>query len=194
MRTFVLARHGQSLLNVAGVINGDPARDRGLSERGIEQATQLAGQIAQLALGLVVVSPFPRAVQTADIALGARVVPRVVDADLGDVRIGELEGGSLADYRHSKPHADHDLPFPGGESLNDAARRYAAAFERLCDRREPTTLVVCHEIPVRYAVNAAGGSAELDAPLRDVPNATPYLFDESALREAARRIAEVAAG
>ena len=192
MRTFVLARHGQSLLNVAGVINGDPARDRGLSAQGIEQATQLAGQIAHLTLELVVVSPFPRAVQTVDIALGGRAVPRVVDADLGDVRIGELEGGSLADYRHSKPHADRDLPFPGGESLNDATRRYAAAFERLCDRHEATTLVVCHEIPVRYAVNAAGGSAELDAPLHDVPNATPYLFDEPALRTAAERIAELA--
>jgi broad specificity phosphatase PhoE len=192
VRTLLLVRHGQSMLNVAGVINGDPARDPGLSEQGIEQATQLAGQIAHLPIDLVAVSPFPRAVQTADIALGGRVVAREVDADLGDIQIGELEGCSLADYRRSKPHADRDLPFPGGESLNDAARRYAAAFERLCDRREPTTLVVCHEIPVRYAVNAAGGSSELDAPLHDVRNATPYLFTEQALREAASRIAELA--
>jgi broad specificity phosphatase PhoE len=192
VRTFLLVRHGQSLLNVAGVINGDPARDPGLSEQGIEQATQLAGQLAQLPIDLAVVSPFPRAVRTAELALGGRSVPLLVDADLGDVRIGELEGGSLADYRNSRPHADRDLPFPGGESLNDAARRYAAAFARLCDRDEPTTLVVCHEIPVRYAVNAAGGSGELDAPLHDVPNATPYLFDEPALREAAGRIAELA--
>jgi broad specificity phosphatase PhoE len=192
VRTLVLVRHGQSILNVAGVINGDPARDPGLSEQGIEQATQLAGQIAHLPIDLAAVSPFPRAVQTADIALGGRVVPRQIDADLGDVRIGDLEGGSLVDYRHSKPHADRDLPFPGGESLNDAARRYAAAFERLCGRGEPTTLVVCHEIPVRYAVNAAGGSSDLDAPLHDVPNATPYLFTEQALREAASRIAELA--
>jgi 2,3-bisphosphoglycerate-dependent phosphoglycerate mutase len=189
---FLLVRHGQSVLNVAGVINGDPARDPGLSDQGIEQATQLAGQIAHFPIDLAVVSPFPRAMQTADIAVGGRAVPRVVDHELGDVRIGELEGGSLADYRHSGPHADRDLPFPGGESLNDAARRYAAAFERLCDRSEQTTLVVCHEIPVRYAVNAAGGGAELDAPLHDVPNATPYLFDEPALREAAIRIAQLA--
>ena len=192
MRTFLLVRHGQSLLNVAGVVNGDPARDRGLSEHGVEQATLLAGQLAQLPIDLVVVSPFPRAVQTADIALGGRAVPRVVDADLGDVRIGELEGGSLADYRESAPHSDRNVPFPGGESLNDAARRYAAAFERLCERGEATTLVVCHEIPVRYAVNAAGCSDELDAPLHDVPNATPYLFAEPALRAAAGRIAQLA--
>jgi 2,3-bisphosphoglycerate-dependent phosphoglycerate mutase len=192
VRTFLLVRHGQSLLNVAGVINGDPARDHGLSEHGVEEATRLAGQLAQLPIELVVVSPFPRAIQTADISLGGRVVPRLIDTDLGDIRIGELEGGSLADYRKSGPHSDRNLPFPGGESLNDAARRYAAAFERLCDRGEPTTLVVCHEIPVRYAVNAAGGSGQLDGPLHDVPNAMPYLFAEPALRAAAERIAQLA--
>jgi broad specificity phosphatase PhoE len=192
MRTFLLVRHGESLLNVAGVVNGDPALDRGLSERGIEEAQRLAGQIANVAIDLVVVSPFPRAVQTANIALDGRAVPHELDPDLGDVRIGELEGRSLADYRASKPHAERDLPFPGGESLDDAARRYAAAYSRLCDRDERTTLVVCHEIPVRYAVNAAGGSAEVDAPLHDVANATPYLFDEPALRRAAARLVELA--
>jgi broad specificity phosphatase PhoE len=181
VRTFVIVRHGQSLLNVDGVINGDPALDRGLSERGIEQARQLAGQIAHLPIDVLVVSPFPRARQPAEI-----------DPDLGDVRIGSLEGGSLADYRQTSAHLHRDVAFPGGESLNDAARRYAAAFLRLCDRHEPTTLVACHEIPVRYAMNAAGGSADLDRPLHDVANATPYLFDEPALRRAALRIAELA--
>ncbi len=192
MRLFVLVRHGQSVLNVAGVINGDPALDLGLSEPGTRQARQLADQLAQLPIDLLVVSPFPRAVQTAEIALHGRDIRREVDHELGDVRIGELEGGSLDDYRRSEPHADRDVPFPGGESLNDAARRYAGAFRRLCERRERTTLVVCHEIPVRYAVNAAGGSSELDGPLHDLPNATPYVFDEAALRRAAAQIAALA--
>jgi 2,3-bisphosphoglycerate-dependent phosphoglycerate mutase len=192
VRLFVLVRHGQSVLNVAGVVNGDPALDLGLSEPGVEQAKQLADQLAQLPVDLLVVSPFPRAVQTAEIALQGRDVSREVDPELGDVRIGELEGGSLDDYRHSEPHSDRDVPFPGGESLNDAARRYAGAFRRLCDRAERTTLVVCHEIPVRYAVNAARGSLQLDAPLHDVGNATPYVFDEAALRRAAAQIAVLA--
>ena len=55
-------------------------------------------------------------------------------------------------------------------------------------RPEPALLVVCHEIPIRYALNAAGGSDELDAPEHSVPNATPYLFDEAALARAAERI------
>ena len=53
-------------------------------------------------------------------------------------------------------------------------------------------LVVCHEIPVRYALNAAGGSGELDGPAHDIANATPFLFDEDALRRAAAGIERLA--
>ena len=52
-------------------------------------------------------------------------------------------------------------------------------------------LVVSHEIPVRYALNAAGGSGQLDGPMHDIPNATPYLFDAPALERAAVRIEEL---
>jgi broad specificity phosphatase PhoE len=192
MRLFLLVRHGQSLFNVDDVVNGDPALDRGLSKQGIEEAERLAGELAALPLHLVVVSPFPRAVQTANIALDARDVPHLVDEELGDVRIGELEGASLDAYRDAPAHSNRKERFPGGESLDEAALRYAGACERLLARDEPVTLVVCHEIPVRYVVNAAAGSGELNGPLRYVANATPYLFDEVSLRRAVDRIRELA--
>jgi broad specificity phosphatase PhoE len=188
MRLFLLVRHGQSLFNLAKVVNGDPALDRGLSEQGIEEAQRLGGEIAALPIDLAAVSPFPRALQTATIALGTREVARLVDDDLGDVRIGELEGASLDTYRAAPAHANRKERFPGGESLDEAALRYVAAFERLLARDEQTTLVVCHEIPVRYVVNAAGGGDDLNEPLRVVANAAPYLFDEESLARAVARI------
>jgi broad specificity phosphatase PhoE len=192
VRTFLLARHGQSLFNVDGIVNGDPLRDRGLSERGIEEAERLGAQISPIAVDVVVVSPFPRAVQTANIALARREVPHELDPELGDIRLGDLEGWSVADYREYKCHGDRDLRFPGGESLNEAARRYAGAYERLLERSERVTFVVCHEIPLRYAVNAATGSGELDAPIHDIANAAPYVFDEDGLRRAVDRMRELA--
>jgi hypothetical protein len=54
------------------------------------------------------------------------------------------------------------------------------------------TLVVCHEIPVRYLVNAAAGSDELNGPLTYIANATPYLFDEPTLRRGAACMHELA--
>jgi probable phosphoglycerate mutase len=193
MRLFLVCRHGQSLFNVDKIVNGDPELDRGLSEQGIEEAERLAGQLAALPLELVAVSPFPRALQTANIALDGRDVPHLVDDELGDVRIGGLEGATLDAYRESPAHSNRKERFPGGESLDEAALRYAGAFERLLAREEPTTLVVCHEIPVRYLVNAAAGSDTLDGPLHYVANAAPYFFDDESLRRAVERIRELAA-
>ncbi|HJU36098.1 MAG TPA: histidine phosphatase family protein [Gaiellaceae bacterium] len=192
MRLFLVCRHGQSLFNVDKIVNGDATLDRGLSEQGIAEAERLAGQIAAAPLELVAVSPFPRALQTANIALEGRDVPHLVDEELGDVRIGELEGSSIDAYREAPAHSNRKERFPGGESLDEAALRYAGAFERLLARDEAATLVVCHEIPVRYLVNAAAGSSELDGPLHYVANAAPYVFDDTTLKRAVERIRELA--
>ena len=90
MRLLLLARHGQSLFNVDGIVNGDPVRDRGLSPRGVAEAEGLAAQIATVRIDLCVTSRFPRAQETARLALGGREVPTVVDGDLDDIRL-EME-------------------------------------------------------------------------------------------------------
>src|SRR5260370_33387223 len=166
MRLFLVVRHGQSLFNLDKVVNGDPALDRGVSEQGIEAAERLAGQLAALPLDLVAVSPFPRALQTANIALAGRAVAHLVDDDLGDVRIGDLEGKTLDACRETPAHSNRKERFPGGESLDEAALRYAGSFERLLVRHESVTFVVCHQLPVRYAANAAAGNRALNGPLK----------------------------
>jgi broad specificity phosphatase PhoE len=195
MQLLLLTRHGQSRFNAQRLVNGDPARDRGLSERGLEEAGRLGSQLAAVEIDACVVSEFPRAQQTARAALGderSGSTPWQVDADLNDIRVGELEGRTLQDYRAWKRGRGRDEPFPGGESLNDAALRYAAAYERMLERREDTILCVCHEIPVRYAINAAGRSDSLDRPIRDIANATLYLFDPEGLRRAVDRLRKLA--
>jgi broad specificity phosphatase PhoE len=191
-----LARHGQSLFNVEGIVNGDPARDGGLSPLGAQEAALLGSQLAGISIDLCVTSEFPRAQETARLALGERatVIATLVDAGLNDVQIGDLEGESLDTYRAWKRAHPPGAPFPGGETLGDAARRYADALERLVARPEGTILCVCHEIPVRYAVNAALGSDDLNAPVHDVANATLYAFDTDGARRASTRLRELTPG
>jgi broad specificity phosphatase PhoE len=67
--------------------------------------------------------------------------------------------------------------------------RYARGFRRLLERDvTDAVLVVCHEIPIRYALNAAAGSDDLDGPVHEIQNATPFLFDRAALERAAAGI------
>jgi len=174
-------------------VNGDPAVPGPLSPAGEEQARRLGEQLANATLDACVHTRFERARRTAELALAGRDVPLLEEPGLDDVRIGDLEGDTLEAYRLWKKGNGRKVPFPGGgESLDDAARRYAAAFRRVLELPYDSVLVVCHELPVRYALNAAAESAELDHPLHAIPNATPYLFDAAALAAAADRIDQLA--
>ncbi len=189
----ILARHAHSVLNLERRVNGDPTVDVPLTEQGREQARLLGAQIANVELDLCVHTRFPRTRETAELAIADRDVPVLVEPRLDDIKIGDLEGLSIERYREVKREVGRKRPFPGGESLDDAARRYAAAFRELAGRREQRIVVVCHEIPIRYALNAAAGSDKLDGPpFHDLANAVPFLFDGEVLARAAERIEQLA--
>jgi probable phosphoglycerate mutase len=187
-RLFVLARHGESTLNVEHIVNGDPAVDVPLTEQGRDESRLLGDQVRNIDIDVCIHTRFARTLETARIALGSRAIPFEVEPLLDDVDIGELEGRTIDEYRAWKrEHARSDR-FPGGESLDDAAVRYGRGFQQLLARREDTILVVTHEIPVRYALNAAEGSDDPDSPYHQLANATPYFFSEERLALAAERL------
>lgn len=191
-RLFVFARHGQSVFNVERRVNGDPAKENPLSEQGAEEARLLGDQLRNIPIEAGIHTRFPRTRETLELALGGRGVPLACEPLLDDIDVGELDCKTIDEYRAWKRAHTRGDAFPGGESLDDAARRYAAAFRNLIARPEQTLLVVCHEIPLRYAVNAAADSDSLDAPIHDIRNASPYLFDESSLAHAAEVVDRLA--
>jgi broad specificity phosphatase PhoE len=193
VRLFVIARHGESTLNIEKRVNGDPSVPVVLTERGREAAKLLGQQIAHVPIDLCVHSRFDRTRETAGIALEGRDVPFEVEPMLDDIYVGELEGCTLDEYREWKREHTRADPFPGGESLEDAARRYGQAYRKLLGRPEQRLLILTHEIPLRYAINAADGSDDLDGPTRQLANATPYLFDEAALERAVHQIEHLTA-
>src|SRR5918994_843557 len=146
MRLFVLVRHGQSELNVQPLGNGAPPGPAGLTAQGESEAAGLAVQLAGISLEVCVHTRFGRTLATARIALQERAVPLEVEPLLDDIDVGELEGRTIDDYRDWKREHTRADAFPGGESLDAAARRYADAYERLLARSEQRILVVCHEI------------------------------------------------
>jgi broad specificity phosphatase PhoE len=182
LRLFIFARHGESVLNLERRINGDPAKEVDLTERGRFEAARLGEQLSGLHLDVCLHTRFPRAARTAEIAVAGRDVPLEVERLFDDINVGELEGARIEDYRAWKHRHARSDPFPGGESLDDAARRYAEGLRRLLAAPHTSVLVVTHEIPIRYALNAAVGSDTLDGPAHELPNAAPFLFDEDGMR------------
>ena len=188
MRLFVIARHAESTLNAERRVNGDPTRPVGLTDRGRLEASELGVQVAGIPIDVCVHTRFPRTRETAELMLAGREVPFVVEPLLDDIKIGELDGEPLETYRAWKHGHSRSVPFPGGESLDDAALRFADGFEAVLGLDAQVVFIVTHEIPLRYALNGAGGSDELDGPVHEIANAMPYVFDEPRLERAAARI------
>lgn len=192
MRLFVLARHAESVLNHQRRINGDPSVPAPLTEHGRDEAALLGLQVRSLPLDVCLHTRFGRTVETAQIAMDGRDVPTVEEALFDDVDIGDLEGATIDEYHAWKREHVRSDRFPGGESLVDTALRYVEAYRRLLASSYRCALVVCHEIPIRYALNAVGESGDLDGPVHAIPNAAPFLFDDAAIEKAAVGIERLA--
>jgi len=188
MDEVILARHGESELSVVGTVNGDPAVACALTAAGREQARRLGELLADNELDLSMTSEFQRARETADLALAGRDVPRLVLAELNDVRFGRFEGGTLAEYRSWAGDNEPTIEAPGGgESRSGTVARYVRAYRAILARPEQTVLVVAHGLPIRYVLNAL---EETDpAPLvEQVPYAEPYRLAAAELALATDRL------
>jgi phosphoserine phosphatase len=148
----LLARHGQSVWNAERRFQG--ATDVALSDLGRAQAAALGRALRGTRVAAVYVSPYRRAVETAEIALGsAAAVPLLPIEELRELSLGDWEGCTVDEIRSQDgdPYrawllAPHDCPPPGGEPLDAVARRVRAAMEGIAARHDPEddVLVVAH--------------------------------------------------
>jgi broad specificity phosphatase PhoE len=181
---FALVRHGRSAYNVEHRLNGDPSVPVGLDATGVAQVEELRRRIDPLPIDLAVHTRFPRTLQTLDILLDGRDVPRRECPGLDDVLLGEFEGAHVDAYRDWREGRDHAARPEGGESRLDALARYTDAFARLADVTARLPLVVTHDIPIRFLANAIRGEHPLDGSVTAVANASLLLVPAADLRRA----------
>ena len=136
MRLFVLLRHAHSTLNAEGRVNGDPSVPVHLTPEGRAEAERAGHQLAQLRLELCVTRASRARGRPRIALLPGRGIPLLEEPLLDDIDVGDLEGATIGDYRAWKREHARSDPFPGGESLDDCARRYARAFRKLLARPE----------------------------------------------------------
>ncbi|HEY7454537.1 MAG TPA: histidine phosphatase family protein, partial [Thermoleophilaceae bacterium] len=86
----LLARHGQSVWNAERRFQG--STDVALSTLGVAQARALGVALRGYRLAAAYVSPFRRAVETAEIALEGTGVPLVPLDELRELSLGQWEG------------------------------------------------------------------------------------------------------
>jgi broad specificity phosphatase PhoE len=185
LETAILVRHGESEYSVELRLNGDAAVDVGLTSRGKEEARRLADELSGTDIDLCVTSAFRRTLETAELALAGRDVPRLVLPELNDPRYGRFEGATLEEYRAWADSARSDARPPAdGESRLDIVARYARALRILLARSERVVLVVAHSLPIAYVLATSGG--ELPQPrVPLVAHAALHRFTARELEQAA---------
>jgi broad specificity phosphatase PhoE len=158
MERALLVRHGESVLGARGLATGRVDARCPLSERGAAQARALAKELSGEEIDLCVTSELERALQTADLALAQRAVPRIVLGELNDPLYGSYEDGPLDAYL-GWAHANDSAAEPpgGGEGRQTLVARYSAGFRTILDRPERVILVVAHSLPIAYVLMTLAG-------------------------------------
>ena len=148
-----LARHGETDSNAEGRVQG--SIDPPLNDRGREQASELAEAAARIEPKALYTSQLRRARETAEIVAAKLHLEPKVDARFAESHRGEWEGRLIEEIRSEDPQAFADslavadtFRFPGGESLEEHARRVEAALADVRDGPLPA-LVICHGGTIR---------------------------------------------
>ena len=81
------------------------------------------------------------------------------------MRLGELEGADVDEYRAFRDAGGQARARAGGESRLDVLARYVRGFRRLLAVRARMPLVVTHDIPIRFVLNALQGADPLEGPV-----------------------------
>lgn len=121
-----------------------PAHDWSLSDEGRRLSGVLAEQLRPHALGVIVSSPEPKAQQTAEIIAQALGIPTEVEADLAEHDRSSVplmptrEFISMMALLFNRPRQC----VLGGESAEQALKRFSRAIDRLLDRHGQRNLAI----------------------------------------------------
>ena len=156
MTTFLLIRHGETEAVGRRLSGREPGV--GLTERGREQARELAERLSGLRLHRVISSPLRRTRETASALAEAHDLELETDAGLCEVDFGDWTDHTVAELENRILWRQYHqfrsgIRIPGGEMALEIQTRMIATTERLRGQSpEGAVALVGHGDPIRYAV------------------------------------------
>ncbi|WP_189228056.1 bifunctional RNase H/acid phosphatase [Streptomyces flaveolus] len=165
--TFVLLRHGETLLTPQKRFSGSGGSDPSLSAVGREQAARVAEGLARRGtIQAIVTSPLARTRETAAVVAARLGLEVTVEEGLRETDFGAWEGLTFGEVRERYPDdlnawlASPDAePTGGGESFTATGARIAATRDRLVSAYAGrTVLLVSHVTPIKTFVQLALGA------------------------------------
>ena len=142
----IIVRHGETEANLERVLQGH--RGNSLSERGREQAANLARRLAEEKIDLIYTSDLRRAAETADYISSETGVAALRSPLLRERCYGEFEGRSIDEYESALAASGltREAFMPQkGESLRDLESRVSEfLYSVLRTAKGKTVLLIAH--------------------------------------------------
>ena len=126
MKLYV-ARHGQTVWNAANRVCG--ITDVELTEKGIEQAQELAKLVSEAKVDMILTSPLVRAMDTGKIVSEYCNIPMMVDNRLIEQNYGIYEGVDRTNEEFLANKRNFAYRYPNGESMMQVAYRIYGLLE-----------------------------------------------------------------
>lgn len=146
----IFVRHGATDFNVQGRWMG--GIDAPLNHCGIQQARNVAAQLASYSISRIYTSPLIRAYSTAvEIQRQQQLAPIVVIDELRERSLDVFEGMEKSESNHQKMMCSNGI-----ESLQLLARRLNNAFSQMV--KDEVVVVVSHSAVFRCLVSELGYS------------------------------------
>ena len=153
-----LVRHGETAHNRDGI--GLGRSDVPLTDHGRAQAAAVGSRFANVLVERVFSSPLSRAKTVADALAGRSGLVPIVHEALLEMDVGETEGLAFPEMRQRYPtflsewasQSGHRVQMPGGESIEDVARRLAPFVEILRTLNATSVAVVSHNFVLRVVL------------------------------------------
>jgi isoleucyl-tRNA synthetase len=161
-RYFVM-RHGESENGVLGTLNFSDKDTYGLTAVGRAGVELSVKKLTNIHFNHIFVSPFRRAIETADIAahvLGVQKDHITIDDRLHEINMGDLDGTTRYDDFFAFRQANtYDTSYPNGESYQDAKRRFGSfLYDIEHSLRNEKILIITHGVGLETLPAVAVGA------------------------------------
>jgi alpha-ribazole phosphatase len=158
MIRFCLVRHGQTDWNLEGRYQGQS--DVPLNKNGRAQAHTLAEKLLDRPLTAIYTSDLKRAAETAAIIAAAIQKPVISEPRLREINQGEWEGQLVsviktryAELWQQRTVDPASIRPPGGETVEDVAKRVYAALDEIARiRQKGSVLIVSHGLALATVI------------------------------------------
>lgn len=159
MSKLYLTRHGETEWNIEGRLQG--RKNSLLTSKGREQAGWLSNKMSRLPLDLIISSPSPRTLETAEIIRGDLQIPIIQDEHFLEMDVGRWEGVLKSDIERMEPERSytfwnkpHLFKSDEGEDFYQVRERVLPWLKHILKTyKDKNILIVSHAIVIKILIS-----------------------------------------